>query len=66
MLLFPKPDPVIKRAARTVTTSDSAGGLTRHGTYLYFRVTPQRLQAWSEANELDGRDLMRDGRWLVE
>ena len=36
------------------------------GTYLYFRVTPQRLQAWREANELDGRDLMRDRRWLVE
>jgi hypothetical protein len=36
------------------------------GTYLYFRVTLQRLQAWREANELDGRDLMRDGRWLVE
>jgi hypothetical protein len=35
-------------------------------TYLYFHVTPQRLQAWREANELDGRDLMRDGRWLVE
>jgi hypothetical protein len=36
------------------------------GTYLYFRVTPQRLQAWREANELGGRDLMRDGRWLAE
>ena len=36
------------------------------GTYLYFRVTPQRLQAWREANELVGRDLMRDGRWLTE
>ena len=36
------------------------------GTYLYFRATPQRLQAWREANELDGRDLMRDGEWLVE
>jgi hypothetical protein len=36
------------------------------GTYLYFRVTPQRLQAWREANELAGRDLMRDGGWLVE
>jgi hypothetical protein len=33
--------------------------------YLYFRVSPQRLQAWREANELEGRDLMRDGRWLV-
>jgi hypothetical protein len=34
-------------------------------TYVYFRVLPQRLQAWREANELDGRDLMRGGRWLV-
>ena len=33
--------------------------------YLYFRVTPQRVQAWREANELTGRELMRDGRWLV-
>ncbi|WP_113700847.1 pyridoxamine 5'-phosphate oxidase family protein [Nonomuraea lactucae] len=33
--------------------------------YLYFRVHPRRVQAWREANELDGRDLMRDGRWLV-
>ncbi|WP_128435814.1 pyridoxamine 5'-phosphate oxidase family protein [Streptomyces cyaneus] len=33
--------------------------------YLYFRVRPQRVQAWREANELDGRELMRDGEWLV-
>jgi Pyridoxamine 5'-phosphate oxidase len=33
--------------------------------YLYFRVVPRRLQAWREANELEGRDLMREGRWLV-
>ena len=33
--------------------------------YLYFRIVPRRLQAWREADELDGRDLMRDGRWLV-
>jgi hypothetical protein len=33
--------------------------------YLYFRIHPQRLQAWREANELTGRDLMRDGRWLA-
>ncbi|MFD5295274.1 pyridoxamine 5'-phosphate oxidase family protein [Streptomyces mutabilis] len=32
--------------------------------YLYFRVHPQRVQAWREANELEGRDLMREGRWL--
>ncbi|MEU9451033.1 pyridoxamine 5'-phosphate oxidase family protein [Streptomyces sp. NPDC048277] len=33
--------------------------------YLYFRVTPQRVQAWREANEIAGRELMRDGKWLV-
>ena len=33
--------------------------------YLYFRVLPQRVQAWREANEQRGRELMRDGTWLV-
>jgi hypothetical protein len=32
--------------------------------YQYFRIRPRRIQAWREANELRGRDLMRDGRWL--
>jgi Pyridoxamine 5'-phosphate oxidase len=34
-------------------------------TYLYFRIHPQRIQAWREENELEGRELMRGGRWLV-
>lgn len=34
-------------------------------SYLYFRIRPQRVQAWREADEIDGRDLMRDGQWLV-
>jgi hypothetical protein len=33
--------------------------------YTWFRIQPERIQAWREANELDGRDLMRYGRWLV-
>ncbi len=33
--------------------------------YTYFRIQPQRLQAWREANELPGRDLMRGGHWLA-
>lgn len=32
--------------------------------YTYFRVRPERIQAWREANELDGRDLMHGGCWL--
>src|SRR5215468_8665821 len=27
--------------------------------YLYFRIQPQIIQAWREANELQGRELMR-------
>jgi hypothetical protein len=33
--------------------------------YLYFRITPVRIQAWREANELEGRVLMRGGEWLM-
>ncbi|MET8102089.1 pyridoxamine 5'-phosphate oxidase family protein [Streptomyces sp. NPDC005236] len=38
-------------------------GLSTH--YRYFSVRPVRVQAWREADELSGRDLMRDGEWLV-
>ncbi|WP_309116195.1 pyridoxamine 5'-phosphate oxidase family protein [Saccharothrix sp.] len=31
----------------------------------YFRVRPHLVQAWREVNEMAGRDLMVDGRWLV-
>ncbi len=33
--------------------------------YAYFRIVPDRVQAWREANELPGRTLMRDGAWLI-
>jgi nitroimidazol reductase NimA-like FMN-containing flavoprotein (pyridoxamine 5'-phosphate oxidase superfamily) len=33
--------------------------------YAWFRVTPRRIQAWREANELAGRDLMKEGIWLA-
>ncbi|MGW1408264.1 pyridoxamine 5'-phosphate oxidase family protein [Streptomyces sp. NPDC002403] len=32
--------------------------------YQYFRIVPRRVHAWREANELQGRTLMRDGHWL--
>jgi hypothetical protein len=34
-------------------------------SYIYFRIHPQRLQAWREANELKDRELMLGGHWLV-
>jgi hypothetical protein len=33
--------------------------------YRWFRVTPRRIQAWREVNELPGRELMRGGHWLA-
>jgi hypothetical protein len=38
---------------------------TLTSAYFWFRVTPRRVQAWREVDELPGRELMRDGRWLV-
>jgi hypothetical protein len=32
--------------------------------YGWFRVTPQRIQAWREVDELVGRELMRGGEWV--
>jgi ethanolamine utilization microcompartment shell protein EutL len=33
--------------------------------YVYFRITPDSVQAWRESNELTGCRLMRDGEWLA-
>jgi hypothetical protein len=33
--------------------------------YVFLVLRPVRLQAWREADEIEGRTLMRAGRWLV-
>jgi Pyridoxamine 5'-phosphate oxidase len=33
--------------------------------YRWFRISPRRIQAWREVDELAERELMRDGRWMV-
>jgi hypothetical protein len=33
--------------------------------YRWFRISPRRIQAWREVDELPDRELMRDGHWLV-
>jgi hypothetical protein len=33
--------------------------------YVYLRITAQTIQAWREADELEGRQLMRNGEWLA-
>ena len=36
------------------------------GDYVYLVLRPDRIQAWREADEIAGRLLMRDGRWLAD
>jgi general stress protein 26 len=55
-------DPALEEA-HAVGADFDARGLSP--TYVYLRVTPTRIQAWREANEIPGRDLMREGEWLV-
>jgi hypothetical protein len=34
-------------------------------SYRWFRITPRRIQAWREVEELADRELMREGIWLA-
>ncbi|MCL7491505.1 MULTISPECIES: pyridoxamine 5'-phosphate oxidase family protein [Streptomyces] len=36
-----------------------------HRSYVFFQVVPEVLQAWGTVPEMNGRTLMREGKWLV-
>jgi hypothetical protein len=38
---------------------------TAGDSYRFMVLRPERIQAWREANEIPGRTIMRDGRWLT-
>ncbi|MGR6322752.1 pyridoxamine 5'-phosphate oxidase family protein [Micromonospora soli] len=38
----------------------------RRSRYPYFRVRPERIQAWREVNEIADRDLLRNGQRVTE
>jgi hypothetical protein len=48
--------------AHTIHTGFDAR--TEPEEYVYLRLVPVEIRAWREADELSGRLLMRDGRWL--
>ena len=54
-------DPVLEDAHAKASGFDPRELTTE---YVYLRITPSLIQAWRESNELDGRDLMLEGRWL--
>ena len=33
--------------------------------YVYILISPRRVRAWREENELAGREIMREGQWLA-
>jgi Pyridoxamine 5'-phosphate oxidase len=55
--------PPARRDHFVARTGWDPGGET--ASYRWFLIRPRRMQAWREVNELSGRELMRDGRWLV-
>ena len=71
-------EPILPRdlpEALADTFAIKTGFYPRHNadSYRYFRITPQRIRAWREENELAGRDVMRElcdgpmqvNAWLV-
>jgi hypothetical protein len=54
-------DPALEEAHAHAAGFDPRGLAVE---YVYLRITPQSIQAWREANELEGRQLMRGGVWL--
>ena len=54
-------DPVREDAHAAATGFDPR---TLSQEYVYLRITPSEVQAWREVNELEDRQLMKEGRWL--
>ncbi len=56
-------------AARTCRCRDALASRfdprTHSAPYGWFRVVPRRVLTWREVDELLGRELMSQGRWLV-
>lgn len=58
-------DPVLPQEADRFAARTGFDPRTEPARYRWFRATPTRVQAWREADELPGRDLMRAGRWVA-
>jgi hypothetical protein len=39
---------------------------TAGANFVYLLLRPRRIQVWREADEIKGRTVMRDGRWLSD
>ena len=57
--------PVPEAAPELVETHAMACGFRPGLRSVYIRLTPIRVQAWREVDEIPGRDAMIDGSWLA-
>jgi hypothetical protein len=55
-------DPALEDAHAAATGFDPREEPT---SFAYFRLMPERVEAWRESNELAERLLMKDGAWLA-
>jgi hypothetical protein len=55
-------DPELAAMHAEAAGFDTRGSRTR---WIFARMTPRRIQAWREENELEGRDVLLDGTWLT-
>jgi nitroimidazol reductase NimA-like FMN-containing flavoprotein (pyridoxamine 5'-phosphate oxidase superfamily) len=60
------PEDVTDAFAATFAAKSGFDPRAEPNEYRFFAITPVRIQAWREANELAGRDVMRDGTWVTE
>lgn len=71
VVLIEGPVEVVAREALAAALADAfataAGFDPRQSAdeYVYLVLKPSGVRAWREENELAGREIMRDGRWLA-
>jgi hypothetical protein len=58
-------EPVADETTKDAFAAKHGWDPRKDSDYAFFRVVPDRIQAWREVNELPGRTLMRDGDWLA-
>lgn len=60
-----KADTLAKLYTRGIDVWVASASVAENGHYVYIVLRPDRIQAWREVNEMEGRTLMHVGAWVV-
>lgn len=63
--VLPVPSAQAREVAERYAAQADWDPRTAGDAYVYLVLRPHRVQAWREADEIEGRTLMRDGVWLA-